>query len=115
MQQSLWKRLKKKKYDYVIELMCTNPLKNVDDIDAVIKKIKKHNCDSVIAMNRVLDNHPARIKKIIKGKIINFCVNEKAESRRQDLKPYAYVRSGSIYALNRDYLINKKKKIWVKK
>lgn len=103
-------KIKKKKYDYVIELMCTNPLKNVGDIDAVIKKIKKHKCDSVIAMNRVLDNHPARIKKIIKGKISNFCVNEKAESRRQDLKPYAYVRSGSIYALNRDYLINKKKR-----
>ena len=108
-------KINNKKYDYVIELMCTNPLKKVKDIDAIIKKIKKYKCDSVIAVNRVLDNHPARIKKIIKGKIINFCINEKAESRRQDLKPYAYVRSGSIYALNRDYLINKKKRYGSKK
>ena len=108
-------KINNKKYDYVIELMCTNPLKKVKDIDTIIKKIKKYKCDSVIAVNRVLDNHPARIKKIIKGKIINFCINEKAESRRQDLKPYAYVRSGSIYALNRDYLINKRKRYGSKK
>ncbi len=108
-------KINNKKYDYVIELMCTNPLKKVKDIDSIIKKIKKYKCDSVIAVNRVLDNHPARIKKIIKGKIINFCINEKAESRRQDLKPYAYVRSGSIYALNRDYLINKRKRYGSKK
>ena len=40
-------------------------------------------------------------------KIVNFCLNEKIESRRQDLKPFAYLRSGSIYALNRDYLMKK--------
>ena len=48
------------------------------------------------------------MKKVIKGKIVNFCINERAESRRQDLKPNAYVRSGSIYALDRNYLILKK-------
>ena len=33
---------------------------------------------------------------------------EKNESRRQDLKPYAYVRNGSIYAIDRDRLIKDK-------
>lgn len=103
-------RLKKKKYDYVVELMCTNPLKTVKDIDAIIKKIIKTKSDSVIAVNQIFDHHPARVKKIIRDKIYNFCINEKLESRRQDLKPKAYVRSGSIYALNRDYLMNKKKR-----
>ena len=42
-------------------------------------------------------------------------MNETAESRRQDLKPKAYVRSGSIYALKRDYLINKKRRYGSKK
>ena len=103
------------KYDYVIELMCTNPLKTVYDIDSIIKKIVRTKSDSVIALNRIYDHHPARVKKIVKGKIVNFCVREKAESRRQDLRPNAYVRSGSIYALKRDYLINKKRRYGSKK
>lgn len=108
-------KLRKKKYDYVVELMCTNPLKNVKDIDSIIKKIMDKKSDSVIAVHRIFDHHPERVKKIIKGKIVNFCLNEKAESRRQDLKPKAYVRSGSIYALKRDYLINKKRRYGSKK
>ena len=72
-------------YDFIIELMATNPLKNVKDIDECIKK---------------------RIKKIVNDKIKNFCINEIKESRRQDLMPKAYIRSGSIYALKRDYLMN---------
>jgi len=103
-------KLKKKKYDYIVELMCTNPLKKTKDIDAVIRKLIKTKADSVIAVNRIFDHHPSRVKKIINGKIVNFCIKEKSETRRQDLKPKAYVRSGSIYAFKRDYLIKKKKR-----
>ena len=94
------------KYDYVIELMCTNPLKKVIDINETILKLIRTKADSVIAVHKIEDNHPRRVKKIIKDKIVDF-MREKPESRRQDLKPSAYVRSGSIYALNRDYLLKK--------
>jgi CMP-N-acetylneuraminic acid synthetase len=96
------------KYDYIVELMCTNPFKNSIDIDKVIKKITLTKADSVIAVHRIYDHHPARVKKIIDDKICDFCTKEKKESRRQDLRPKAYVRSGAIYALERDYLINEK-------
>ena len=93
------------KYDYIVELMCTNPLKTVEDIDACIEKLILTKADSVIAVHQLEDHHPARIKKIINDKITDFCVREVPESRRQDLKPNAYIRSGSIYALKRDYLM----------
>jgi len=93
------------KYDYVVELMCTNPMKNVYDIDMAIEKLIKTNSDSVIAVHQLEDHHPARIKKIIDDKIVDFCVSEIPESRRQDLTPKAYIRSGSIYALRRDFLM----------
>ena len=92
-------------YDYIVELMCTNPMKTVDDIDASIKKLMSTKADSVIAVHQLEDHHPARIKKIINDKITDFCIPEIPESRRQDLKPEAYIRSGSIYALKRDYLM----------
>ena len=92
-------------YDYVVELMCTNPMKTAEDIDASIEKLIKTGADSVIAVHQLEDHHPARIKKIVDDKIIDFCIPEIPESRRQDLKPEAYIRSGSIYALKRNYLM----------
>jgi CMP-N,N'-diacetyllegionaminic acid synthase len=92
-------------FDIIIELMCTNPLKNVSDIDSIIKKLIDTNADSVIAMHELEDHHPARIKKIIDDKIVDFEVKEPNEARRQDLRPKAYIRSGSIYCMKRDYLM----------
>ena len=94
-----------KKFDYVIEIMNTNPLKTYKDIDNVIKKIIKNNFDSVIAVNQIFDCHPARIKKIENKRLADFAFKEKLESRRQDLKPKAYIRSGSIYAMSRKFAI----------
>ena len=98
-----------KKFDYIIELMATNPLKSVEDINNVIKILIRYEADSVIAVNQLFDHHPARIKKIIKGKLHDFAVKEKLESRRQDLKPKAYVRSGSIYAMSRRFVLQGKR------
>jgi CMP-N,N'-diacetyllegionaminic acid synthase len=93
------------KYDYVVEMMCTNPMKTVEDIDACIEKLTSSGADSVIAVHQLKDHHPTRIKKIIDDRIVDFCIPEIPESRRQDLKPEAYIRSGSIYALRRDHLM----------
>tara|TARA_Y100000590_G_scaffold211779_2_gene239984 strand:- start:6216 stop:6938 length:723 start_codon:yes stop_codon:yes gene_type:complete len=92
------------KYDYVIELMCTNPMKTVEDIDGAIEKLIETKADSVIGVSKLDDNHPARAKKIVNDRIVDFCVPE-LSSRRQDLKPEAFIRNGSIYAIKRDVLM----------
>jgi CMP-N-acetylneuraminic acid synthetase len=92
-------------YDYIVELMCTNPLKTADDIDSCINKLIQTGADSVIAVHKLDDHHPIRIKKIIEDRIVDFCLPEPLDSRRQDLKPDAYVRSGAIYALKRDEIM----------
>ncbi len=93
------------KYDYIIELMCTNPLKSVQDIDAIIEKLIETRADSVIGVVQLDDHHPARIKKIVDDRIVDFCIPEPNGARRQDLKPEAYIRNGSIYAMKRDVLM----------
>ena len=99
----------KKKYDYIIELMCTNPFKSGEMIDDIIFMLDRNEkADAVITVERLLDHHPARIKKIENGYIRDFCVEEELESRRQDLKPEAYIRNGNIYALRRDLLMTQK-------
>ena len=89
--------------------MATNPLKKVSDINKVIKLLLKFKADSVIAVNQLFDQHPARIKKIKNGKLYDFSIKEKLESRRQDLKPDAFIRSGSIYGMSRKYVMQEKR------
>tara|TARA_S200000501_G_C20727828_1_gene701453 strand:+ start:367 stop:1053 length:687 start_codon:yes stop_codon:yes gene_type:complete len=93
------------RFDIIVETMCTNPLKTVEDIDGCIEKMLETDADSVIAVHQLHDHHPARIKKIVDDKIEDFDTPEPNEARRQDLKPNAYIRSGSIYCMKRDYLM----------
>ena len=99
-----------KKYDYVVEVMCTNPLKTIKDIDNVIEKLHKTGADSVVSVVRVWDNHPLRVKYIEKDRLKNFYGDENPDipnTRRQDLSPPAYVRNGSIYAMTYEQMVGK--------
>jgi len=85
----------------VCELMATNPLKNSFDIDKCINLLLKNKADSAIAMGRLYDHHPSRIKYLNDdGQICDF-YPEVPESRRQDLTPKAFIRAGSIYVMSR--------------
>mgnify|MGYP003324097395 FL=1 len=95
------------KYDYVVELLCTNPFKTANDIDEALQIQFDTDADSVIGVMRLEDHHPIRIKKIENGYIRDFCLPEIPESTRQDLKPDAYIRCGSIYSMRRDMLERK--------
>ena len=50
------------KFEYIIELMATNPFKTSKQIDLALEKLDATGADSVIAVTRVYDQHPARIK-----------------------------------------------------
>jgi len=91
-------------YDYVVELMCTNPMKTSSDIDSALEKLVTTGADSVIGVTRLEDHHPVRIKKIENDYIVDFCLPEIPETHRQRLKPDAYIRNGAIYSVKRDLL-----------
>ena len=92
-----------RKYDYVVELMATNPLKIVDDIDQMIEMTVESDESCCVAVHRLIEHHPSRIKYIENGYLQPF-YEEIPESRRQDLKPKAYIRSGSIYVTKISFL-----------
>jgi len=101
-------------YDYVVEIMCTNPLKTVEDIDNTISKLDSSKADSVVSVVRIWDNHPSRVKFIEDDLLIGFNPEEDPDTpgqRRQDLHPPAYVRNGSIYAMTWNQIINNKRRL----
>jgi len=92
---------------YIVEVMCTNPLKTAEDIDRCIERLDFTDADSVVSVARIWDHHPSRVKYIEDGELKDFYPEVK-ESRRQDLTPPAYVRNGSIYATKRETLMETK-------
>lgn len=109
---SRWSTLKYEEYsgvtyDYIVDFMCTNPFKTVEDLDGCIEKLDASGADTVVAVARVWDGHPARIKQIVDDEIQDWPgVTEILESLRQDLTPPAYIRCGSVYAMRRHVLID---------
>jgi CMP-N-acetylneuraminic acid synthetase len=102
------------KYDYIIEVMCTNPLKTVEDIDGVIHKLDASKADTVVSVVRIWDNHPSRVKHIENDLLIGLNPNEDPDipgQRRQDLQPPAYVRNGSVYAMTYNQIISTGRRI----
>ena len=82
-----------KSFDYVVELMATNPFKTTADIDECIRQTISNGYQCGVAVHRLWDQHPSRVKMIRDNVLVDF-FPEVPESRRQDLSPPAYIRSG---------------------
>lgn len=99
------------KFDYIIEIRATSPLKTVEDIDGMIEKLIQTGADSVIGVTRLYDHHPQRAKHLWMGRLRDF-LPEVSSGRRQDMLPEAYVRNGTVYALKRDVVMGKDAKLF---
>ena len=94
------------KFDYVLLLQPTAPLRLVEDINNALNKLIETGADSVISVCQVDSFHPILMKRIENDLILPFCIEEKEGTRRQDYRPPAYMRNGAIYAVKRDVLMN---------
>ena len=83
-------KLNNTKYDFIIEIMATNPLKNFKDIDTIINKLIKTKADTVIAMSKVTEYHPRRLKKIVNDRIVDIMKEKKREQKTRPKTKYLY-------------------------
>lgn len=98
-------------YDAVVLLQPTSPLRTAADIDESIRLLAdRADADSVISVVRVGDHHPARMKYVRDGLLVDPPFAEEREGqRRQDL-PELYLRNGAIY-LTRTRVLREQKSI----
>jgi CMP-N-acetylneuraminic acid synthetase len=97
--------LKGVKYDVIVLLQPTTPLRRPEDIDAVIDKLISTGADSVVSVCDVGAYHPARMRKIEDDRLVELPVREPREMlRRQDLPP-VYIRNGAVYAVRRQVVM----------
>lgn len=99
-------------YDYVVELMATNPFKTAEDIDRCIEMLDESEDDvpSVIAITKENNAHPRRLKTLGSNNTLMSVWEEPPEARRQDMTPDVYLRCGAIYAVRTEYLMENKKR-----
>jgi CMP-N-acetylneuraminic acid synthetase len=91
------------KFDYVILLQPTSPLRTVEDIDSAIKKMLNSKADSVVSVTEVGAKHPARMKKIVNERIVDIFDKKLDFTPRQKL-PKIYIRNGAIYGAKREVI-----------
>jgi len=93
------------RYDYVVMLQPTTPLKKADDIDQVVDKLINTGCDTVVSMVDVGANHPARMYTIEKDRLVSVIEEGITMRPRQEL-PHIYIRNGAVYACHRDVIFD---------
>jgi len=86
------------KYDFIVLLEPTSPLRKDDDIDNAIKMIYNNsNADSLVSLGEIHLEHPEYVKIIDDdGFVFPYSQTNKKYYRRQDL-PKAYFPYGVIY------------------
>ena len=98
-----------KKYDYLILLQPTSPLRNSMDIDNALRAMLKNKTESLVSISK-LDYPNEWVVKHNHKNIISYANKKKNISRRQDANQY-YKINGAIYITEIDYY--KKHKLFI--
>jgi CMP-N-acetylneuraminic acid synthetase len=84
-------------YDAVMVLQPTSPFRTSDDVNNCLSLLENSDADSVISVVDVGGHHPARMKFLEDGLLIDPPFAEKFENQpRQELSPM-FIRNGAIY------------------
>ena len=97
-----------KKYDYLVLLEPTSPLREDDDIDNMLNKLQNKiiTADSIISIGEVHE-HPSIMKRIDGEMLLPYITNLVQTTRRQDNSP-AYFPYGVAYITKVDVFFKEK-------
>ncbi len=97
------------KFDYVVSLPPTSPLRTKQDVILSIKKCVDKKLDSVWTVSKVDSKyHPLKSMKLLNNKLTFFLKEGSKIIRRQQLSE-TYIRNGNSYVVNALFLKKKKK------
>ena len=95
------------RYDVVVLLQPTSPLRTAEDIDNVLQLLFTSNAHSVVSFYQVEQGHPQYMYLIENNRPVPLLEKQTLNVRRQEF-PKVYVRNGAIYAVRRDVLVSQR-------
>jgi len=84
-------------FDAVMTLQPTSPFRTTHHIDECISLLADSDADSVISVVNVGGHHPARMKYLENGVLIDPPFAERVENQPRQLLQPMYIRNGAIY------------------
>ena len=96
-----YSRERGQQFDYIVLLEPTCPLRREDDIDGMLAQLIDHAdfFDSIISIGKVVQLHPAGVKRRDGYRLVPFMPELPQNLRRQDYEP-AYYPFGAIYIVS---------------
>ena len=95
------------KYDYIVLLQPTSPLRTAKYIDEAIELLESKKADAVISVCE-MDHSPLWSNTLLEDGSMNSFLRDEVKNRRsQDLEPY-YRLNGAIYITKTDSLLEEK-------
>lgn len=103
-----FEKIKKVKFDIILMLQPTSPIRKIKDVVDCIKLLNKKNVDSVWTVNEIdIRFNPLKQLQINNRKLKHYLEAGKSIVRRQQLCK-TYIRNGVCYAIKRETIIKKK-------
>lgn len=97
--------LRGKRYDAIMMLQPTSPLRSATHIQTAVDMLASSDCDSVVSVVSVGGIHPFRMKRLIGGRLVNFIDQGFEDMRPRQILPPVYIRNGAVYLSRRHVLI----------
>jgi CMP-N,N'-diacetyllegionaminic acid synthase len=95
------------KYDYVVLLQPTSPLRKADDIDGCIEHCLRKNAPACISVTRQNKGPYWMFTINTNGRMVNIFDSASSAKRRQDL-PEVYALNGAVYVAETDWIAQKR-------
>ena len=100
-------KIDKKKYDIVLMLQPTSPIRTVSQINNCLKLLIENNADSVWTVSKTDTKfHPDK-QLLIKNKILNFFSKKGDKIKARQELSETYYKNGVCYAITRGCLLDK--------
>ena len=96
------------RYDVIIVVEPTSPLRNPADIESAMQALLSSGADSAVTVSRIdTKAHPHKVFSINEGRLRYFSEEGKHVTARQSLAPL-YARNGLCYCFRRETVVNKR-------
>lgn len=100
-------KIKNIKYDYIIMLQPTAPLRKAEDIDKALAMLIEADADGIISVVDVDNWHPMKMKKFDENSYLIDYQTPPVENPPRQILPKVYMVNGAIYATKRDVFMEK--------
>lgn len=99
------------KFDYVVLLQPTSPLRQTEDIDACIEKCLKEQAVSCVTVSEVKEN-PNWMFTLDNGRLLRPLISDGDKYKRRQDCPTYYVLNGAVYVMQCEWVKREKKTIF---